>query len=681
MRSVVVLVCSALILTTACAPAGEIGNGDTAMRQILNSYAIDFLRHNPATSTYLGGSAFDPSLREIDGRLRDYSDDALEQENRWLRVVQLAIEGVDRESLSPSVRIDRDVALAQIEFMLRQHLVRRYQLRALDTYVSEPVQALEWQVQRLTPTGDGTYGTVEEWALVIRRLRSVPAYLDTAQQQLLEGVASHRVPDWRMVERDGLIGAEAHARYLKEAFPGMVAARFGVGPERQRLEEELTGAAQVAADAYLRFRDFVAATYFYEGELRYAGDLFSIGEEEYEWSIKNNFSVSYVEELYREAQTTTETIQSVMVNLARDIVERWNARPFLDDRDVDMVFDVLSRDFPRSDAEMVSWYRDTADRLTEFGQLTDVLGMPIDYQPEVVEVPAASIRSVDDVAYYPAPVFKNLDAGRFYVTPTGDDLAALRRSSRASLAVRTAREGFPGKDWLFSALAASDDSVSPVRWLLPGSVKDSSSMWMGSMTGEGWAVYAEELMAESSPGPFLDQYDSNADAVNPLNHAVGVSLGVYSPEERFYQLQAQLERVVRAQVDLGIHSGRLTYAQATTLFSEVVERVPGSCGEYIEDASRSQSGGASELKRASCERSERVVFGISKWPTEALAHWYGWARLRGLRADAMNLLGSQYSQGDFHNRLIHAGPISVEFFNEYVLDELEQMSSLVQSSQ
>ncbi len=46
----------------------------------------------------------------------------------------------------------------------------------------------------------------------------------------------------------------------------------------------------------------------------------------------------------------------------------------------------------------------------------------------------------------------------------------------------------------------------------------------------------------------------------------------------------------------------------TTMFSEVVDFLPGSCGSGAQ---------TTEDKRASCESAERAIFRYSKWPTQA----------------------------------------------------------------
>src|SRR5947209_14051769 len=116
----------ALLLTAACAtqqtqapqatPTPAAGTGDQALKAIHDKYVLEFLRRNPSVNTYLGGAGLDPSLKETDGKLRDYSASALAEEDRWLADTQKSFESVDPQTLTPARRIDRDVALAQVSF-------------------------------------------------------------------------------------------------------------------------------------------------------------------------------------------------------------------------------------------------------------------------------------------------------------------------------------------------------------------------------------------------------------------------------------------------------------------------------------------------------------------------------------------------------------------------------------
>jgi hypothetical protein len=85
-------------------------------------------------------------------------------------------------------------------------------------------------------------------------------------------------------------------------------------------------------------------------------------------------------------------------------------------------------------------------------------------------------RRFSAAAYYPAAPLKRGGIGRFYLTPTGNDPAALALSGRASVATVAVHEGFPGHDWHYRSMAERGPAISNIRWLTPGAVEDSSSI-------------------------------------------------------------------------------------------------------------------------------------------------------------------------------------------------------------
>jgi uncharacterized protein (DUF885 family) len=636
--------------TPASDPAPATANDDAALKSTLRAYVVEFLRRNPTTNTYLGGAGLDPSLAEVDGALRDHSAAALAEEDRWLGDVSNRLAEIPTASLPDASRIDREVALAQIRFMLRQHQVRRYPERALDTYASEPFRALDWQLQGMTETGAGTYGTAAEWALAVRRVASIPQFLATAQAQLEAGVMSDRVPDRRMLLRDGLNTSEANAKYFGEALPKMAGERMS-GSDKARLLEELRGACQKASEAYLRFRQFIASTFFDDAaagkvKQRFAADRFVMGADEYNWALKNNFRVTdSAETLFDQAWPVVEKTRQQMIDLARELARQRNWKlPGDGPAAVRAVFDELSKDYPKSDEEMLAWYRDAAFRLVDYGRRTGIFDVPADYKLDVVETPPPLQASIDGAAYYPAPPFKTTGVGRFYVTTTNNDRAALQSNNRASLADLAAHEGFPGHDWYYKVLTSVREGVSGVRWLTPGAVEDSSSMWEDSMSAEGWGLYAETLMAEPQPT---------------------APRGFYTLDERLYQLQGQLYRDLRVRIDTGLHTGRMTYAQAVDLFSDLVDFLPGSCAD-----SSSEKAVRSPAKQASCNASERAIFRYSKWPTQAITYRLGKDQIFALRSETMKQLGEKFSPKTFHLRFIRQGTIPAGYFREALLKEL-----------
>lgn len=647
-----------VISLTAGITYGQSRNGtrqDDAFNALVRSYVVEFLRRNPTVNTYLGGAGLDPSLRDVDGKLRDHSAEALNEEDRWLAKTLQEIKRVAPAMLSPAARIDREVALAQIQFLLHQHQVRRYQQRAVDTYTDEPFRAIDWQLQGMTQTGPKSYGTAEEWSLVAKRLADVPRFFRTAEQQLRAGIASGNTPDFRVLIRNGLDSSDADAKYFDATLPALASERI-TGAGRESLVARITRASKQAAEAYREFRSFLAGEFFIDPALKtraglkpeFRQDRFALGEAEYNWALRNNLRISKTAaQLFVESWPIVQATRAEMIKLAREIAKShgWPL-PSEGGAAVRKVFDELSKDYPKSDAEMIDWYRAAAFRLVDYARKTGIFDVPADYKLEVVETPPPLRASIDGAAYYPAPPFKNSGVGRFYVTPTDNDEAALKSNNRASLADLSAHEGFPGHDWHFKVMTQNRDSISPVRWLTPGAVEDSSSMWEDSMASEGWALYSEALMAEPQPG---------------------APAGFYSPAERLYQLQGKLYRDLRVRVDTGIHTGRMSYHQAVDLFSNIVDFLPGSC----QGPKATNKATNNDDKRASCESAERAIFRYSKWPTQAITYRLGKDQIFALRREAATSLGSRFSAKSFHVLFMKQGTIPAGYFGRELIRELK----------
>ena len=100
--------------------------------------------------------------------------------------------------------------------------------------------------------------------------------------------------------------------------------------------------------------------------------------------------------------------------------------------------------------------------------------------------------------------------------------------------------------------------ISNIRWLTPGAVEDSSSMWSDSMATEGWGLYSERLADE---------------------------MGLYlSDEERFGALDMQGFRAARLIVDSGLHAFGWSRERAIELMHErgSMPLVRQRCYRYFE---------------------------------------------------------------------------------------------------
>jgi len=636
MKPIVLLVPLMIFAATAAAAPQ-----DGRYQELEKRYVREFLRRHPVVSTYLGGAGLDPGLAAADGALRDWSPTALAAEAELWRSLRGSFAALSAAELSPRHRIDREVALHQLDFMLHQDQERKHWQRALDTYVNEAFRGLDWYLQGMKDLGSGRYGTEAEWRTAAARVAAVPAYLAQARRNLEEGVRAGNPPDWRMVERDGLQSAAANAEYFEKTLPATAEQRTQGQPFAGAVLGDLRARGAETARA---FRDFRA---FLESSLATLPkkDRYAFGEKEYDWALRNNLTVpSTAAELYESSWPVVQETRRQMMEVAERVAKKRGMSLAWDEghraASTRAVMSKLGEDRPRSDEEMVRWYHEAALRLVQFARDHDMFDIPADYKLEVTVTPPPLEASIDGAAYYPAPPFQSGGVGRFYVTPTKGDPAKLAEANRAAIADLSAHEGFPGHDWHYKVMTRHRDLISPVRWLTPGEVEGSASMWEDSMAAEGWALYTEALMAEPQPG---------------------APDGFYTPEERLYQLQGQLYRDLRVRIDTGLHTGRLGFDEAVDLFSEIVDFLPGSCA--AKDLSAE--------KKASCDSAQRAIFRYSKWPTQAITYRLGKQRILDLRARADQIAAGPQGRKRFHLLFMQQGTIPPGYFEDALLAEMK----------
>ena len=156
------------------------------------------------------------------------------------------------------------------------------------------------------------------------------------------------------------------------------------------------------------------------------------------------------------------------------------------------------------------------------------------------------------------------------------------------------------------------------------------------MAAEGWGLYAEELMAEAAPEqPF----------------------GFYSAPEYLYELQGQLLRAVRVRVDVGLHTGRMSFDEAMDYYTEKVDFFPGARKRADADPNA----------RAVTDGAMRAIYRYSKWPTQAITYNLGKTAIVELRETYRSRRGPQYSAREFHERFMRMGTVPPGFFREALL--------------
>ncbi len=605
--------------------------------ELRDKYFIFHLSHNPVTSTYLGGDAYHADLKDANTRLRNFSAVSLTGEVAFYRSMRATLNRIKPATLSAQERVDYKVMVSQLDFLIHQLADLKYYERSVDTYVAEPFRGIDWQMQQMQELPGGLLGSAAEWDDVIARTLAIPAYLDIARANLIAGKRSGNMPDKRMVQRDGIAGSKSNSDYFRNTL-GKTAAQFiGSRGFGGTTFPRLTAASSSAAAAWDSYSAFLSQTF----DVNEAVDRFPTGEREYEWRVHNIYGDSRsAAQLFAYGKEQVTLYTGRMADVARKFATEAKLNLPFDTAaqqyaGIQAVMDFLSKDSPRDDEQLLRWYKESGERAVQFGRDNKLFDVPATYRLDVYPTPPV-LRSSIDAAYYPAPPFKTAGVGRFYLTPTGNDPAALKQNNFASVADTAVHEGFPGHDWDYKYMTANQAKISNIRWLTPGAVEDSSSMWSDSLASEGWALYAEELMSQPAP-----------------NHPYGF----YSSGEYLYELQGQLLRAVRIVVDVGIHTSRMTFDEAVDYFTEHVRFQP---------AARSRAA-TEPAARAAMDSAGRAMYRYSKWPTQAIAYNLGKNAIIDLREEFKAAKGSEYTARDFHERFMSMGTIPVAFFKESFL--------------
>ena len=132
------------------------------------------------------------------------------------------------------------------------------------------------------------------------------------------------------------------------------------------------------------------------------------------------------------------------------------------------------------------------------------------------------------------------------------------------------------------------------------------AMFCGGTMAEGWASYATDVMAEAGGLTGLEQYAEH---------------------------HGRLRMCVRAIVDVELHHGRMTLAEAAAL--------------YAERAGMSRDAAEAESVKN------------SMFPGAALMYLMGADMIHDLRRDLMNTLGDSFTLGGFHDAFLSYGSIPV----------------------
>ncbi len=405
------------------------------------------------------------------------------------------------------------------------------------------------------------------------RLEAVPRMLEEARRNLAN---PSEVPAlWAAVALDLV---DSTLDFLEEAIARVREEAPAVLPEFDR-------AATRARAAVREYGRFLAERVRPAARGRYA-----VGREMFEFLLRVPHGLEdTVEELEAfgrsEVQETLRRLDEGAAALGTD--QRWK----------DLV-DSFRRDVPPA-GRLVSSYQEEIGRAREFVHARGLVTSPPGESLKVVETPVFERKTTPFAAYIQPGPFEDRQEGYFWVTPPDPSLTEEERARRMEghllpgIPITSVHEGYPGHHLQIS-LANRVGSL-PRR-----------QIWTSVMV-EGWALYCEEMMGEQ--GFYTD------------------------PRTRLLQLKDHLWRSCRVLIDVGLHTGSMTFEEAVKMLVEVPKLDP--------------AGAEGEVKR------------YTRTPTQPLSYAVGKREILALREALAAAEGPAFTLRRFHDRLLQYGSIPV----------------------
>jgi uncharacterized protein (DUF885 family) len=460
----------------------------------------------------------------VDGRWTDLTSDGRASRIAMLRRHQEALAAFDDDALDAEERIDRGIALGEIERA-------QFGEEALVEHAWDPLSFVSL-------IGGGLFGVLareyapwsERGAALRARLEGIPALVRDAIAGLT-GLPDRPVS---LLHLETALRQVAGVDDLIEAAVTEAADRAEAG-EATELVEPMRRAADAATEAIAWFRERLDQDVRgrAEGEGRLGEELFA---RKLRLTLGSDLSP---DELRRRAWLDHAAVRAEMLRIARSTWSDWITDEPLPEvvpgdvegegRLVRRVLDAIAQVHPQPDA-LITFCEEEVERIERFCRENAVIGLPD--EPMAITWTPAFLRAYGR-AFLDAP--GPLDRGQrshFWITPpdesNGPDAVEsyLREENDRALRLLCIHEGIPGH---YLQLAASNRCPSLVR-----------TVFIDGMFAEGWAVYVTQVMMDLG-------YASDDPAVL-LNH-----------------WKMYLRAVTNAILDVETHTGGLTQEEALDL--------------------------------------------------------------------------------------------------------------------
>ncbi len=496
----IILVTLASISCSTTQSRGPEGSADAQFQSVAAKYVEETLRTNPELATHLGDHRFDD-------RLDDYSLAGVQRERDLSLRYLKGLAEIPTSNLSPVNQVDYRI--------LRDRL--NYQVFRIDE-----LKEHEWNPLRYNVSGSINALLMREFAPLPTRLHSVKERLASVPGVIAQAKANLKNPP--PIHTETAISQNTGSiRLVSEELNRFVAQ----APE---LKEQI---APIQARAVAALRDY--GRWLKEDLLPRSKRDFRLGDEKFRRKLRYSLESDLTkEEILKRAEADLAATQSAAYEVALPLYKSFFptlAAPESADRKqvIAKVLQRLADQHPTNDTIVAAATEDLKEA-TSFVRSHNLMTVPSEPVKPIV---MPEYRRGVAVAYCDSagPLEKNGETF-FAISPTPSDWPAKRVESffreynNYMVQELTVHEAMPGH---YLQLAHSNRFKAPTML---------RSLFHSGVFAEGWAVYAERLMAEAGYG---------------------------GPAVRMQQLKMRMRTIINAILDAQIHTAGMTEQQAMSL--------------------------------------------------------------------------------------------------------------------
>jgi uncharacterized protein (DUF885 family) len=543
----------------------------TRIDDLANAFVDDLCALDPITATYVGVAGFDD-------RLTDYSPEGVARRVDLVRSVLAQLDEIE-----PETDNDRVCAAAMRERLgLEIELYEAGETIGELNVVASPLQGIRQAFDLMPTDGD------EAWETIAVRMAAVPQALASYRQGIETARADGRVAARRQVQAC----AEQCTSWTSGADDGffghLVAGSGTTGELRDRLDE----AARRAREAYVDF-----ARYLSDDLAQDAPETDAVGRDRYAlWSRYFLGAAVDLDETYDWGWQELDRLEREKARIADQIKPGATVEEAIELLDADPSMKVDGTD------ALQAWMQQLSDRVV--AELADV---HFDIPEPIRTLECRIAPTTDGGIYYTGPSEDFSRPGRmWWAVPEG-----VTEFSTWREATTVFHEGVPGHHLQIAQTVYRADTLNRWQRLL---------CWV-SGHGEGWALYAERLMADLG---YLDD-----------------------PAWRLGMLDAQSFRAARVIVDIGMH---------------LKLRIPDGAGFHDGEVWTPELG--FEFMQAHCSMPEEFLrFELNRylgWPGQAPSYKVGERIWLSARDEAKARQGAAFDLKAFHRRALDLGGLGLD---------------------